>query len=387
MDKLSCDPCARLSSDVAVACDGARPRGRLLLPIRRENQSDPNCAGRRFAPRDSGRGQAGQLPYLRSRLGAGVRPPAEQESGRAARRRQWYWTQRCAIAARLRPMASRTSATWLFLVAMALAQAVLHRCNSTAWSAARTGWFLARPADTPCAAERWRDRRRADRRADPSRAGSPAEDRELHPLGRHSPGSASATTLIGGSSRASRSRGSVARSRSERNRVVGRTTLQAAGRIGMIEVLLPSRRPVAERGSRRARGSDPQGGCPDRGAGLHPQVPRPVHRHQARRLGDGGPRGAAGPAGRRRLHADGRACGRCVVHGGGKAITLAMEQAGLEPRFVQGRRYTDDATLEIVARVLAEEINADIVRHINKFGGRAVGPAPQDDASASSAGG
>jgi acetylglutamate kinase len=62
-----------------------------------------------------------------------------------------------------------------------------------------------------------------------------------------------------------------------------------------------------------------------------------------------------------------------VVHGGGKAITHAMEQAGLEPRFVKGRRYTDDATLEIVARVLAEEINADIWRHITKYGGRAAG--------------
>ncbi len=62
-----------------------------------------------------------------------------------------------------------------------------------------------------------------------------------------------------------------------------------------------------------------------------------------------------------------------VVHGGGKAITHAMEQAGLEARFVQGRRYTDDATLAIVARVLAEEINEDIVRHIRKFGGRATG--------------
>jgi len=62
-----------------------------------------------------------------------------------------------------------------------------------------------------------------------------------------------------------------------------------------------------------------------------------------------------------------------VVHGGGKAITVAMEKAGLTPRWVKGRRYTDDATLEIVARVLAEEINADIVRHINKFGGRASG--------------
>ncbi|WP_422926190.1 acetylglutamate kinase [Singulisphaera sp. PoT] len=62
-----------------------------------------------------------------------------------------------------------------------------------------------------------------------------------------------------------------------------------------------------------------------------------------------------------------------VVHGGGKAITHAMEQAGLEARFVQGRRYTDEATLDIVARVLAEEINVDIVRHITKYGGRAAG--------------
>ncbi len=62
-----------------------------------------------------------------------------------------------------------------------------------------------------------------------------------------------------------------------------------------------------------------------------------------------------------------------VVHGGGKAITEAMEKSGLTPQWVKGRRYTDDATLEIVARVLAEEINTDIERHINKFGGRASG--------------
>ena len=62
-----------------------------------------------------------------------------------------------------------------------------------------------------------------------------------------------------------------------------------------------------------------------------------------------------------------------IVHGGGKAITVAMEKAGLKAHFVQGRRFTDEATLGIVARVLAEEINADIERHINKFGGRASG--------------
>ena len=62
-----------------------------------------------------------------------------------------------------------------------------------------------------------------------------------------------------------------------------------------------------------------------------------------------------------------------VVHGGGKAITVAMEKAGLTPHWVRGRRYTDEATLDIVAKVLAEGINADIERHINKFGGRASG--------------
>ncbi len=63
-----------------------------------------------------------------------------------------------------------------------------------------------------------------------------------------------------------------------------------------------------------------------------------------------------------------------VVHGGGKAITLAMAKAGLEPEVRPGAEVTtDEATLEIVARVLAEEINADIDRHINKYGGRASG--------------
>src|SRR5437667_11381240 len=61
-----------------------------------------------------------------------------------------------------------------------------------------------------------------------------------------------------------------------------------------------------------------------------------------------------------------------LVHGGGKAIDQAMAQAGLAPRKVQGRRYTDDATLAIVVRVL-QEINADIVRQIRALGGRAVG--------------
>ena len=60
-----------------------------------------------------------------------------------------------------------------------------------------------------------------------------------------------------------------------------------------------------------------------------------------------------------------------VIHGGGAAITRAMAEAGLEPRFVQGRRYTDEATLEIVEKVLAGEVNEHIARRINELGGRA----------------
>lgn len=62
-----------------------------------------------------------------------------------------------------------------------------------------------------------------------------------------------------------------------------------------------------------------------------------------------------------------------VVHGGGKAITRAMEQAGLKATFVQGLRVTDDATAEVVERVLSQEINPEIVAAINRLGGKAVG--------------
>src|SRR4051794_28358699 len=62
-----------------------------------------------------------------------------------------------------------------------------------------------------------------------------------------------------------------------------------------------------------------------------------------------------------------------LVHGGGKPIDRAMAQAGLTPRKVQGRRYTDDATLAIVVRVLLKEINAGIEALIRQLGGRAVG--------------
>ena len=61
-----------------------------------------------------------------------------------------------------------------------------------------------------------------------------------------------------------------------------------------------------------------------------------------------------------------------VVHGGGAAISRAMADAQIEPRFIQGRRYTDEATLAIVQRVLAGEINESIASRIEEFGGRAM---------------
>jgi len=60
-----------------------------------------------------------------------------------------------------------------------------------------------------------------------------------------------------------------------------------------------------------------------------------------------------------------------VVHGGGKAITRAMEKAGLKAQFVQGQRVTDEATAKLADEVLSREINPEIVTAITSFGGAA----------------
>ncbi|MEI7835340.1 MAG: acetylglutamate kinase [Planctomycetota bacterium] len=61
-----------------------------------------------------------------------------------------------------------------------------------------------------------------------------------------------------------------------------------------------------------------------------------------------------------------------IVHGGGKAISSAMEARGLEVQFVQGRRYTDQRSLTVVEHVLCNEINQAIVDRINALGGSAM---------------
>ncbi len=62
-----------------------------------------------------------------------------------------------------------------------------------------------------------------------------------------------------------------------------------------------------------------------------------------------------------------------LVHGGGKAINSAMEKAGLQPQWVQGRRYTDERTLAIAEHVLCNEINRFIVNFIQSQGSDAMG--------------
>ena len=59
-----------------------------------------------------------------------------------------------------------------------------------------------------------------------------------------------------------------------------------------------------------------------------------------------------------------------VVHGGGKAINRALAEAGIEPMFRRGRRVTDPRTLEIVERVLTEELNVQLTETIERLGGR-----------------
>jgi len=67
-----------------------------------------------------------------------------------------------------------------------------------------------------------------------------------------------------------------------------------------------------------------------------------------------------------------------VVHGGGKAITRAMEKAGLKVEFVQGQRVTSEAAAKIVDDVLSREINPEIVKTINALGGKALSFAGPD---------
>ncbi len=60
-----------------------------------------------------------------------------------------------------------------------------------------------------------------------------------------------------------------------------------------------------------------------------------------------------------------------IIHGGGPEISLEMKKAGIEPKFVNGLRYTDEATIKIAERVF-KKINNEIVCQINSLGSKSV---------------
>lgn len=62
-----------------------------------------------------------------------------------------------------------------------------------------------------------------------------------------------------------------------------------------------------------------------------------------------------------------------LVHGGGPEISDMLKRVGIESRFVNGLRYTDEATVDIVKMVLAGKVNKELVSHLIQNGGNALG--------------
>ncbi|MDR3019308.1 MAG: acetylglutamate kinase, partial [Treponema sp.] len=69
-----------------------------------------------------------------------------------------------------------------------------------------------------------------------------------------------------------------------------------------------------------------------------------------------------------------------LVHGGGPEIEVMLKKTGKESRFINGLRYTDEETVEIVQMVLCGKINKEIVALIQSKGGSAIGLCGLDGA-------
>ncbi|HOW75187.1 MAG TPA: acetylglutamate kinase [Candidatus Competibacteraceae bacterium] len=67
-----------------------------------------------------------------------------------------------------------------------------------------------------------------------------------------------------------------------------------------------------------------------------------------------------------------------IVHGGGPQISQLLKRIGKESRFVDGMRVTDSETMDVVEMVLGGLVNKEIVNHVNRNGGRAVGLTGKD---------
>ena len=62
-----------------------------------------------------------------------------------------------------------------------------------------------------------------------------------------------------------------------------------------------------------------------------------------------------------------------LVHGGGPEINDMLRRVGIESKFINGLRYTDEATVDIVKMVLAGKVNKELVSHLTQHGGKALG--------------
>ena len=69
-----------------------------------------------------------------------------------------------------------------------------------------------------------------------------------------------------------------------------------------------------------------------------------------------------------------------MVHGGGPEINDMLKKIGHQSRFVDGLRYTDRETMDIVQSVLCGKVNKDLVAQINRLGGKALGLCGMDGA-------
>ena len=67
-----------------------------------------------------------------------------------------------------------------------------------------------------------------------------------------------------------------------------------------------------------------------------------------------------------------------IVHGGGPMINAMLDKLDIQSEFVNGKRVTDDATVEVVEMVLSGRVNKRIVQAINAQGGKAVGLSGKD---------
>ena len=67
-----------------------------------------------------------------------------------------------------------------------------------------------------------------------------------------------------------------------------------------------------------------------------------------------------------------------VVHGGGPEISEMLNKIGKESKFVDGLRYTDEETMDIVQQVLCGKVNKNLVATLNRLGGKAIGLCGMD---------